>query len=228
MPFAGFPRKMRSTPVPNQLFGPLLEQIDDLNELKCTLRVLWLLQQKRGYPRFLTLRELLADQTLARSVASDRADEGGRVEAALQRAVDRGTLVSRRLSVGGGRDQQVFALNAEADRTALGKLPQAATHIDRDSEREPWEGPVDRPNIFALYENNIGMLNPMIAEQLKEAEQLFPAEWIESAFREAVSLNKRSWRYIHRILEQWEREGRSDGRNRRGPQAAGRPKHARY
>ncbi|HLA19410.1 MAG TPA: DnaD domain protein, partial [Dehalococcoidia bacterium] len=29
----------------------------------------------------------------------------------------------------------------------------------------------------------------------------------EAAFREAVSLNKRSWRYIHSILRRWEAEG---------------------
>ena len=227
MAYAGFPRKVRFTPVPSPLFGPLLEQIDDLDELKCTLRVIWLLQQKRGYPRFLTLDELLADPTLVRAVARNEGERGGRVEAALHRAVERGTLVSRRLDLD-GRDRQVFALNAEPDRAALGQLPQAGQPVEQMPEQQPWEGPAERPNIFSLYESNIGMLNPMIAEQLKEAEQMYPAEWIESAFREAVSLNKRSWRYINRILEQWEREGRSDGRDRRGAETAGRRKRARY
>ena len=52
----------------------------------------------------------------------------------------------------------------------------------------------------------------MIAEELKEAEKLYPAEWIESAFKEAVTLNKRSWRYIARILERWAIEGKDDGK----------------
>jgi DnaD/phage-associated family protein len=51
----------------------------------------------------------------------------------------------------------------------------------------------------------------MIADELKEAEELYPSTWIEEAFREAVSQNKRTWRYIARILERWEREGRTDG-----------------
>ncbi len=67
---------------------------------------------------------------------------------------------------------------------------------------------VERPNIFTLYEQNIGLLSPMIAEELKDAADHYPAEWIESAFREAVLLNKRNWRYINAILRRWETEGR--------------------
>ena len=32
------------------------------------------------------------------------------------------------------------------------------------------------------------------ADELREAENLYPASWIEDAFREAVEQNKRSWR----------------------------------
>ena len=63
------------------------------------------------------------------------------------------------------------------------------------------------------------MLTPMIAEELKEAEKLYPASWIESAFKEAVTRNKRSWRYISRILERWASEGKEYGEPRRGLEA---------
>ena len=69
-------------------------------------------------------------------------------------------------------------------------------------------------NIFALYEQNIGMITPMIAEELKEAEKLYPPQWIEEAFKEAVTLNKRSWKYIARILERWASEGKDSGEHR--------------
>jgi len=70
-------------------------------------------------------------------------------------------------------------------------------------------------NIFVLYEQNIGMITPMIAEELKEAEKLYPPQWIEEAFKEAVTLNKRSWRYIARILERWANEGKDSGKYKR-------------
>jgi DNA replication protein len=67
---------------------------------------------------------------------------------------------------------------------------------------------VERPNIFVLYEQNIGLLSPLIAEELKDAADQYPPEWIEAAFREAVQQNKRKWSYIRAILRRWETEGR--------------------
>ena len=65
------------------------------------------------------------------------------------------------------------------------------------------------------------MLNPMITEELKDAEKQYPSEWIEEAFREAVKSNKRSWRYVAAILERWEREGKDDGRSGRDSKTTG-------
>ena len=70
-------------------------------------------------------------------------------------------------------------------------------------------------NIFAIYEQNIGMITPMIAEELKEAEKLYTPQWIEEAFKVAVTLNKRSWKYIARILERWASEGKDSGEYKR-------------
>jgi len=70
-------------------------------------------------------------------------------------------------------------------------------------------------NIFALYEQNIGMITSLNAEELKEADKLYPPQWIEEAFKEAVALNKRSWRYIARILERWASEGKDSGKYKR-------------
>jgi len=67
---------------------------------------------------------------------------------------------------------------------------------------------VERPNIFVLYEQNIGLLSPLIADHLKDAADKYPQEWIEAAFREAVQHNKRNWSYISAILRRWETEGR--------------------
>src|SRR5437660_7829470 len=52
---------------------------------------------------------------------------------------------------------------------------------------------IDRPNIFKLYEQNIGLLTPLVADHLRDAADLYPEEWIESAFREAVQHNIRKW-----------------------------------
>ena len=67
---------------------------------------------------------------------------------------------------------------------------------------------VERPNIYTLYEQNIGLLLPLVAEELREAEEQYPWEWVEAAFREAVQQNKRKWSYIRAILKRWEIEGK--------------------
>jgi len=220
MAFDGFPRRVRSIPVPSPLFGPLLEDIDDLAELKCTLRIIWLLHHKKGYPRFVTLDDLLADRTLAKALASDGSSHGPHVERALARAVRRGTLVSGAVERR-GEPQTLYMLNTESDREALTRMTDGAVPVGPLPKAEPWEGATERSSIFTLYEDNVGMMSPIIADQLREAEELYPAAWIDDAFREAVSQNKRSWRYIARILDRWEREGRNDGESGRYPKKAG-------
>jgi DNA replication protein len=51
----------------------------------------------------------------------------------------------------------------------------------------------------------------MIADELRDAERLYPQTWIRDAIKEAVSRNKRNWRYIAKILERWSAEGKSNG-----------------
>ncbi len=194
-------------PVPAPLLGSLLAQIDDMAELKCTLRAVALLSQKRGYPRFVTLQELQSDESLLRAVpAENEAQPAALIEKAMGSAVRRGTLAFAIINADGKR-QPIFGLNTEFDRLALEKAasqppPWSGTY------KEPPDPSVERPNVFEMYEQNIGMMSPMIADALLEAEEMYPEEWIEDAIEEAVVQNKRSWRYISRILERWEQEGR--------------------
>lgn len=62
-------------------------------------------------------------------------------------------------------------------------------------------------NIFAVYENEIGALTPMMRDELMDAENTYPAEWIVSAIGEAARQNKRNWKYILAILKRWKVEG---------------------
>ena len=224
MKFSGFPDRVRSVPAPAPLFGVLLEQIDDIAELKCLLRVLWLLQQKKGYPRFIKHSEILADRTLATALGAGN----GSVSGALDACVRRGSLAMAIIDQK-GKEERLYALNTDRDRRALARAASDAFvvgHSRTEPIPEPWDATIERPNIFALYESNIGMLSPMIADELKEAEALYPTDWIEDAFREAAVQNVRNWRYIVRILESWEREGRSrgqgDGKSRRYSQKVSR------
>lgn len=202
--FSGFPAgKVRTVAMPEPVFTDLIPIIDDLAELKLSLHVIWRLGQKQGKVRYLTHADLSADQVLMSSLGERPAEA---LDTALTRAVERGTL----LKVSGTDDEMYFA-NTEKGRVAIEAISRGDWPDDVES--------AGRPNVFVLYEQNIGMLTPLIAEELREAEQTYPAEWVEEAFREAVSLNKRSWKYIRAILERWRAEGKGDEEGQRPGQA---------
>jgi DNA replication protein len=223
--FSGFPPKSKFTPIPNIFFSEVLPQIDDLAELKVTLHIIWALYQKRGYPRYVTYGELLSDPTLMKGI-EDQGSAPEILRRALNQAVSRGTLLHLTLERK-GEAHDLYFVNTEADRTAVARIESGELETGALVKAEPYQISPEQPNIFTLYEKNIGMLTPIIAEELKEAEKLYPASWIQDAFKEAVDLNKRSWRYISRILERWAAEGKDDGEPGRDSKADANPEEYR-
>ena len=78
------------------------------------------------------------------------------------------------------------------------------------------------PIYLSLYEGHIGVLTPMIADALREAEDTYPPSWIEDAFKIAVENNARNWRYVSAILNRWQVEGRDEREDRRDTEKARR------
>jgi len=62
-------------------------------------------------------------------------------------------------------------------------------------------------SLFQVYESEIGVLTPMIADELTQAEKDYPADWIADAIGEAVKNNKRNWKYAAAILKRWKAQG---------------------
>ena len=213
--FMGFPARMQFTPVPNLFFSQLLPQIDDINELKTTLHILWALYRKRGYPRFVTHTELLGDTSLMSSLkeAAKPADEA--LRSALLMAAGRGTILHLTCDLN-GKPEELYFINTQSDRQAVAKIQNGELKLPGLKAKVPtsiWAEQL--PDIFTLYEQNIGMLTPVSAEELKDAEKLYPESWIKDAIKEAVNQNKRKWSYISAILERWSTEGRSHGTYKR-------------
>ncbi len=232
-PGTGFPLGTQYTPVPNPVFGPLLEDIEDLAELKCTLRSLWILHRKKGYPRYLTEGELVADKVLLIGLKHLDAPPGDAIRRGMKRGVERGTFLSMSVtSLPGGQTghqgsesegrEELYFLNDEAGRKSVRMLKRGEYKV---KPAIPREGTADGPpepkaNIFVLYEENIGMLTPLLAEEMKEAEASYPWPWIEEAFKIAVSRNVRKWSYIEATLRRWATEGKDNGESGRYSQKA--------
>lgn len=205
----GFPRTTRYLPIPAPLLGQLLQDISSTVELKCFLRLLGLIQRRRSQRLWLTLEELLGDPILLNGLAQEPDGAQNAIRRGIEQAAQRGTVL---LSQPPKEDpsKTLVLVNDEAGRRALAKLWPGA-RVPEPPETPSREPDVDRPNIFTLYEENIGPLTPLLAEELEEAERTYPWPWIQESFLEAVTRNHRSWRYIARILERWGTEGRNDG-----------------
>ena len=68
--------------------------------------------------------------------------------------------------------------------------------------------PLSPPSkIFGLYEDLCGSLTPYMATVLQEAEDEYPAAWIEAAFQEAMKANVRKWNYVEACLKRWRVDG---------------------
>ncbi|OGN94730.1 MAG: hypothetical protein A2Y89_01285 [Chloroflexi bacterium RBG_13_51_18] len=207
--FQGFPSggRVQYTAIPGVFFSDVLPQITDIDELKTTLHIIAVLYQRKGYPRFIRYDELMGDAVLMGGLkGSEETLRGG-----LKKAVERGTLLSLsvEMEIVSG---DIYFINDESSRQAVEKIKSGGLKLPGLKAGKSAPVPSEPlPDIFTLYEQNIGMLTPMIADELRDAEKSYPEDWIRDAIKEAVLHNKRSIKYIARILQNWSIEGRSDG-----------------
>jgi DnaD/phage-associated family protein len=206
--FGGFPEgKADPTPIPAAFFSELLPAIDDLDELRLTLYAFWALARKPAEARYLLRAEMVGDRLLLQSFGGSE----DRLADALERCVLRGTLLQVR-PLGEAAGEPLYLLNTPRGQAAARGL--ARGEWTPGGEGAPVELALDRPNIFNLYEQNIGPLTPLLAERLREAEAEFPAAWIEEAIGIAVENNVRKWSYVQAILDDWQRKGKDDREDR--------------
>jgi DnaD/phage-associated family protein len=214
-PFSGFPARPDYTAVPALYLARVMPGVADIAELKSTLQAIQVMGRIKGPDRYVLFDELASSPAFMAGLGATPDEARDALRRGLEAAVARGVLVALRLRQG-GRETAAYALNHAPGQAALAKIERGEIRLP-DTAPAPLELPAGPPpNIFKLYEQNIGLLTPMITEELKAAEKEYPAEWVRDAFREAVALNKRSWRYIQRVLEKWTSEGRSDGQTRQG------------
>jgi DNA replication protein len=215
--FNGFPPgKTRTTVIPNLFFSELLSTIDDLVELKLTLYSFWALQQQEGEHRYLLRREVLQDKLFLGGIDDDPERAAAQVRAAFERATTRGTLLH--VTVEGVQGpEDLYFLNTVRGRNAVRAIQ--AGQFEFGGRNCPVALVVERPNIYTLYEQNIGPLTPMIGDQLRDAEQNYSPEWIAEAIQIAVERNHRSWRYVMGILKRWQAEGKDSGSPKQSTQA---------
>jgi DnaD/phage-associated family protein len=190
--------------LPPELFTEVLPAITQPSELKVTLHIFYRLKQQRGTPKRVSWEELLADQHLQqglRTLSRVRSPEEQLAEG-LEAAVQRTTILLVPLA-DGGRLVNWYLVNTASNRAWVTQLQERPYHPPPTTtvSQQP-------PSLMALYEQNIGLITPLLVDELREAQERYPYEWIEEAMREAIHANVRSWRYIRKVLERWASYGR--------------------
>ena len=99
-----------------------------------------------------------------------------------------------------------------------GDLPNGETDSQNgDSINSPNQPPpTDFNNInerlavlSKLYQNNIALITPLMADTLKDAATEFSdVTWYEAAFKIAVERNVHNWKFVYRVLKNWKDNGR--------------------
>ena len=214
MGFDGFPPgKINTTRIPTLFFKELLPQIDDLDELKVTLYALWQITRLEGEVRFLKEEDFSGDPIFMAGMGATTAAQQRAVRAGLELAVNRGTLL--KTSVADKDDQLViYFFNSPRGKAAVQSVADGSWRPSDGSGPSPTLS-VEQPNIFQLYEENIGPLTPLIADTLREAEKTYPEDWIRQALEIAVQNNVRKWNYVEAILRSWQDGGRDERQDRR-------------
>ena len=195
--FKGFTDSESFTQLPDTFFQKLLIEINNPAELKVTLFFLWRVQHMEG-----PFRALCQTDFEEKALGLPLDD----IAAGLEKAVQRGSIIKSK------HDADVFYfLNSPRGRAAAEAFSKGNW---RESARIMSSPVVERPNVFQLYEENIGPLTPMIADMLKDAEELYSDEWIAEALEIAVKNNVRNWKYVEAILKRWKEKGKYEGKDR--------------
>ena len=198
--FNGFTSSETFTQLPDS-FIHLIKEIDDIAELKVTLHAIWRIEHIEGHFRALCETDF-ESESLGMGL--------NEIQTGLEKAVKRGTLLRST------HEADVFYfLNSPRGRLA-------AEAFEKGNWRESakiMSTPIAsrKSNIFKLYEENIGVLTPLLSDMLREAEKNYPSLWFEEAFEIAVKNNIRNWKYVEAILTRWKEKGKDERKDKQDP-----------
>ncbi len=190
-PFPGFTSSETFTQIPDS-FIRMMNEIEDVAELKITLYAIWRIEHIEGNFRALSETDF---ETESLGLNVDEIQRG------LGKCLERGTLLKAQ------NEADVFYfLNSPRGRLSAEAFAKGQW---RDVGKF-MSAPLNKSNIFRLYEENIGALTPLLSDMLREAEKNYPSAWFEEAFEIAVSRNIRNWKYVEAILARWKENGKDE------------------
>jgi DNA replication protein len=223
MPDDGAPRT-DSIAIPVRFLETVAPEIREIAELQVMLAMFRVAAESRDIAAPVLEESLMHDPPLSRALRMSGASRPPReaIRHGIDLALARDSLLRFVIGVTAEDERVWLMLSTPANRRRLEQLRKGDTASAGLPETSPGARVrVERPNVFVLYEQNIGMVTPLIADQLIEAMEVYPRGWIEDAIAEAVGYNRRNWRYVQRILQNWATEGRGNETAQRHQRASG-------
>jgi DNA replication protein len=211
--FKGFPGgKTGITRIPDIFLLDLLPQLKHPGEIKVILYAFWRLDKSEGAFRFITVKDFSQNEQLMQGLDENPETAVEILNDALALACDHNIFL--KITPKEGIAEPLYFLNSPKGRAAVHAIQEGkwVPDLDKQISPETLKEPLD---IFRLYEENIGVITPLIADSLQEAEKTYPKAWLVDAIAIAAIANKRSWSYINAILRRWQAEGRNEREDRR-------------
>lgn len=187
-----------------RFISEVVPMIDDLAELKVSLFSYFALTQKEGQYRYLTRADFANNSELMQGLALIEDKPELVLDEALNKAVNHGFLLMKTVQID-AKEAELYFMNTARSKVIIAELMLGKWQ----PELPRFEILPDRANVYQLYEKNIGMLTASIAEDIKEAEEDYPHDWLVEAIELAVTNNVRKWNYISKILDKWHSEGKT-------------------
>ena len=194
-------------PFPVQLFTEILPRLHNESQLRATLYTWYAIMSKGSGQRYVYLSQLLTDPVLL-SWFTHLGGKNG-----IQRGLDQSCREGIFLQLQIGEDDKILAPNDESGARLITDMKsESVAHHNQSRDSSP-ETNYERTvvsNVVEKYENEIGMLTPVIADMIAIAEQMYPTTWILEALDIAAQSNARSWKYVAAILARWKNEGKNN------------------
>jgi DnaD/phage-associated family protein len=215
--FKGFKANTeRGAFIPPEFFSNILPKIQDLYVLKTTLYIIWFIYQNESEFPYVTTNQLEMDALFLSGLGVSEVEQLNNLHKSIKRAIENNILLDPNIILNRD-DLPLYFLNTPKGKHAIKLLKNGSLKIVLEND-SPVKLTEARPNIFQIYEENIGVITPIIAETLTDLEETYPREWIDEAIKEAIKNNVRKLRYIEVILKNWQEEGKYERTDRRRSQ----------
>ena len=146
---------------------------------------------------YITTQEILHKYNTIFSTQNNKEKIDKDIKSALDNMISENILEKQIVISADKKEERFYLINIETPEASYSDLKLSKDKVN---------------NVFKAYEENIGLLTPLIFDELKYAVERYPESWICDAIKIAVEYNHRHWRYIHQILKNWELRGKKDGK----------------